>query len=172
MGPMTTVQLTYSEVGATLADDMPPGYHHVERRVRVGRGEGDFAALAEGVMRWEIQRGAGLTVRTAAERAAVGVVITCGARVGPVRVPVPCRVVAVLDEPGRKGFAYGTLPGHPERGEEAFWAELALDGEVWFVVRAFSRPGTWWSRLGAPFARLMQKQVTNRYLRAAERLVR
>ncbi|MGW0657881.1 DUF1990 family protein [Streptodolium elevatio] len=168
---MTAATLTYSEVGATLADEMPAGYHHVERRVRVGRGDADFAALAEGVMRWEIQRGAGLTVRAGADRAAVGVDITCGARVGPVRVPVPCRVVAVLDEPDRKGFAYGTLPGHPERGEEAFWAEKAADGEVWFVVRAFSRPGTWWSKLGAPFARLMQKQVTNRYMRAGQRLV-
>jgi hypothetical protein len=26
-----------------------------------------------------------------------------------------CRVVAVIDEPDRFGFAYGTLPDHPER---------------------------------------------------------
>ncbi|WP_436773333.1 DUF1990 family protein [Yinghuangia sp. YIM S09857] len=169
---MTAAVLTYSEVGGTLAEVMPVGYHHVERRVRVGRGERDFAVLADAILRWEVQRGAGLTVRAGAERAAVGVDITCGARVGPVRIPVPCRVVAVLDEPARKGFAYGTLPGHPERGEEAFWAELHADGEVWFVVRAFSRPGTWWSKLGAPFARFMQKQVTDRYLRAGERLMR
>ena len=31
---------------------------------------------------------------------------------GPVRAP--CRVVYVVDEPDRRGFAYGTLPGHPE----------------------------------------------------------
>jgi uncharacterized protein (UPF0548 family) len=38
------------------------------------------------------------------------------AHLGPIRVP--CRVVYVLDEPERRGFAYGTLPGHPESGEE------------------------------------------------------
>jgi uncharacterized protein (UPF0548 family) len=31
---------------------------------------------------------------------------------------VPCRVVYVVDEPRRAGFAYGTLPGHPEIGGE------------------------------------------------------
>jgi uncharacterized protein (UPF0548 family) len=29
----------------------------------------------------------------------------------------PVRVVYVVDEPTRRGFAYGTLPGHPESGE-------------------------------------------------------
>ena len=37
---------------------------------------------------------------------------------GPVRAP--CRVVYVVDEPDRRGFAYGTLPGHAESGEERF----------------------------------------------------
>ena len=32
----------------------------------------------------------------------------------------PCRVVYVIDEPDIRGFAYGTLPGHPESGEERF----------------------------------------------------
>jgi uncharacterized protein (UPF0548 family) len=32
----------------------------------------------------------------------------------------PCRVIYTITEPRRKGFAYGTLPGHPESGEEAF----------------------------------------------------
>ncbi|MCF2530070.1 DUF1990 family protein [Yinghuangia soli] len=167
---MATARLTYTEIGATLGSAMPPGYHHVERRVCVGSGERAFRALAEGIMRWEIQRGAGLEVRAAADRAAVDVDITCVTRVGPVRVPVPCRVVAVVDEAARAGFAYGTLPGHPERGEEAFLAEMGADGEVWFVVRAFSRPGPWWAKLGAPVAKMMQKRVTDQYVRAGQRL--
>lgn len=39
----------------------------------------------------------------------------------------PCQVVYVLDEPDRQGFAYGTLPGQPESGEEAFVIERADD---------------------------------------------
>lgn len=170
---MTHAPLTYPEVGSSLAPAMPSGYHHVVRRERVGSGGDAFRALAEGIMAWGIQRGAGLEVRVAVEQVAHGVDVTCVTRLGPVRVPVPCRVVAVVDEPTRVGFAYGTLPGHPERGEEAFLAEFdAASGEVWFTVRAFSRPGTWWSRLGAPVARLVQKQVTDRYMRAARTLAR
>ena len=33
-------------------------------------------------------------------------------------------------------------------------------------VRAFSRHGTWWSRLAAPVTSLVQRVITRRYLRA------
>ena len=57
---------------------------------------------------------------------------------GPVRAP--CRVVYVVDEPDRRGFAYGTLPGHAESGEELFLVRYdpATD-EVYAEVTAFSR---------------------------------
>jgi uncharacterized protein (UPF0548 family) len=41
-----------------------------------------------------------------------------------------------VDEPGRRGFAYGTLPGRPETGEEAFVVEKTND-DVYLVIRAF-----------------------------------
>ena len=80
--------------------------------------------------------------------------------------PVPARVVYVIDEPQRKGFAYGTLPGHPERGEEAFIVEYRNDDSVWLTIRAFSRPASWVIWAGYPFARLMQAIFTARYERA------
>jgi uncharacterized protein (UPF0548 family) len=80
--------------------------------------------------------------------------------------PIPARVVYVVDEPSRRGFAYGTLPGHPERGEEAFIVERLADDSVWLVIRAFSRPSGPLVWLGYPFARLMQDIYTARYERA------
>ncbi len=85
---------------------------------------------------------------------------------GPFTVSAPIRVVYVIEEPNRVGFAYGTLRGHPESGEEAFIVELRDDGSVWFVLRAFSRPSTWFYRLGSPVLRLAQRRFTARYLRA------
>jgi uncharacterized protein (UPF0548 family) len=38
--------------------------------------------------------------------------------------------------------------------------------EVYTEVVAFSRHGTWWSRLGAPVTSVIQRVVTDRYLRA------
>jgi hypothetical protein len=37
----------------------------------------------------------------------------------------------------RLGLAYGTLPGHPERGEESFVIELLDDGQVRVHIVAF-----------------------------------
>lgn len=79
---------------------------------------------------------------------------------------VPCRVIYVVDEPDRKGFAYGTLPGHPERGEEAFVVERTDDDSVWLTIRAFSRPANPLIWLGYPLVRLMQELYTRRYERS------
>lgn len=89
-----------------------------------------------------------------------------GIRVPPLWFRFPARVVYVVDEPARRGFAYGTLPGHAERGEEAFLVERGDDGSVSLVIRAFSRPASfgWW--LVAPALRIVQAVFTARYLRA------
>jgi uncharacterized protein (UPF0548 family) len=79
---------------------------------------------------------------------------------------VPARVVYVIDEPLRKGFAYGTLPGHPEIGEESFLVEYRDDDSVWLTIRAFSRPSSWIFWVGYPLVRLMQEIYTSRYERA------
>ncbi|MFF1876025.1 DUF1990 family protein, partial [Kitasatospora herbaricolor] len=85
---------------------------------------------------------------------------------GPIHVSAPMRVVYVIDEPNRAGFAYGTLHGHPESGEEAFIVEQRDDGSVWFVLRAFSRPANGFYRAVGPILRLVQRHYTAKYLRA------
>lgn len=83
----------------------------------------------------------------------------------------PCRIVGVLDEPDRWGFAYATLPGHPEQGEESFVVSIATEGMVKFTIAAFSRPGERITRLAGPVGRAMQKAGTNGYLKALQRFV-
>ncbi|WP_159425290.1 DUF1990 domain-containing protein [Streptomyces sp. TLI_053] len=80
------------------------------------------------------------------------------------RLVIPCRVVWTVDEPDRIGFAYGTLPGHPECGEEAFLVSMDAAGEVWFEVVAFARLAAWYARLGRPVAVLCQYLAIERYL--------
>jgi uncharacterized protein (UPF0548 family) len=154
--------LTYSEVGAT-AGPMPAGYHHVRESAVIGSGRARFDRAAADVMRWGMLRGAGLQVRPTTEVAEVGSEVIVG--LGPVRVP--CRVVYVIDEPDRRGFAYGTLPGHAETGEELFAVRYDPGtDQVYAEVAAFSRHGTWWSRLAGPVTSLLQRAVTRRYLQA------
>lgn len=84
----------------------------------------------------------------------------------PFGIRSPVRVVYVIDEPLRRGFAYGTLPGHPEDGEEAFVVEQAADGSVWLTVTAFSRPSSRFWRAVSPALRVAQELITRRYLRS------
>jgi uncharacterized protein (UPF0548 family) len=85
---------------------------------------------------------------------------------GPITLDCPVRVIYVIDDPACKGFAYGTLPGHPERGEEAFLVEQEEDGSVWLTIKAFRRPSgiAWW--LVSPILRIVQSRITTRYLRS------
>ncbi|RFA21809.1 DUF1990 family protein [Subtercola boreus] len=83
-----------------------------------------------------------------------------------VRFVAPVRVVSVTTDAHRVGFAYGTLPGHPQIGEESFMVEQHDDGSVWIVIRSFSRPSTWYYRLATPLVRWQQRTATKQYLRA------
>lgn len=154
--------LTYPEVGAT-AGRLPQGYHHLHASAVIGHGRPRFEEAAAEGMRWGMLRGAGLRVDATSDVAAVGSEVIVG--LGPIRVP--CRVVYVIDEPNRRGFAYGTLPGHAESGEELFAVSYDPSGDaVHAEVSAFSRHGRWWSRLGGPVTSLAQRAIFNRYLRA------
>ncbi|MFD2083155.1 Uncharacterized protein, UPF0548 family [Actinopolymorpha cephalotaxi] len=161
--------LTYPEVGAT-AGALPPGYRHVARSVRVGQGQSCFDRCADALLGWEVHRRAGLGVFADRPTAGPGGVVAVVIGVGRWGVVAPCRVVHLVDEPDRRGFAYGTLPGHPERGEESFVVSRETDGTVTFTVTAFSRPGNLLARLGGPLARRIQDLYIGRYLRAAAAL--
>lgn len=161
---------TYAEAGRTRDDNLPAGYRHVRRRVVVGHGEGSFAQLRDGMRDWQIHRLAGLPVRGGGEPA-VGTEFSAGLGIGRVRLWVPCRVVWIRDVANSYGYGFGTTPGHPARGEEAFEATLAPDGSITFAVRAFSRPATWYARLGGPVTNWFQDHVTDRYVASARKLV-
>jgi uncharacterized protein (UPF0548 family) len=153
---------TYTDIGAT-GGPLPDGYHHVNESARIGTGRGRFEQAAARVMRWGMLRGAGARVTPSTEVARVGSVVVVG--LGPVRAP--CRVVYVIDEENRRGFAYGTLPGHPESGEELFSVRYEpADDAVYADVVAFSRHATWWSRAAGPVTSLLQRVMTTRYLAA------
>ena len=160
-------RLSYPEVGASLGE-LPSGYRCFDRTRVIGRGEGDFRRAGQLLMTWQVHRRAGLEV-VAAARVEEGEDVALTIPLGPVRLRAACRVVATVDEPRRLGFAYGTLAGHPERGEQLFVVEWLPDDAVQLRVRAFSRPARWWSRLGGPVTRRTQDRYVDRYLDALRR---
>jgi uncharacterized protein (UPF0548 family) len=159
---LTELPLTYPEVGAT-AGPLPAGYKHIARSAQIGMGQSRFEQAADAVMRWGMQHGSGLRVQASSDVIAVGTVVIV--KIGFLKAP--CRVVYVVDEPHVRGFAYGTLPGHPESGEERFVVRHdPATSAVFAEVTAFSRPATWWSKAGGPVTSLAQRVMNKRYLRA------
>jgi uncharacterized protein (UPF0548 family) len=164
-------ELTYREVGASLGDRLPEGYHHTRSAVEIGEGERAFASGCDALRAWAGH--AYLNILVSPERAPLqaGNVVVAEIPMGPVTVLAPCRIVSSVTEPNRFGFAYGTLPGHPERGEESFVVRWDADDVVRFEVAAFSRPSTLLVKLGGPIPRWIQRRATRGYLEGVRRFV-
>lgn len=157
--------LTYGPVGVTESGETPPGYHR-DRWTRVlGGDDRVFDLAAEAIRVWQVQRGAGLVVLAASPQQ-VGDIVAMSAPLPVGWIDAACRVVRLVDQPDRAGFAYGTLADHPERGEESFTVERDDDGTVTFEIIAVSRPRHPLARLAPPVARILQRRAVDRYLDA------
>ncbi len=156
--------LTYGPVGASTAGLVGPGFHSVTTSSRVGTGRERFEQAVARLLGWRMHREAGISVRASSPVVADGVVAVLGFGVGRLRISAPVRVVAMIDEPDRQGFAYGTLPGHPVSGEEQFLLTHQADDSVVLEISAVSRAGTPLARLGGPVTRAVQARITDRYL--------
>jgi uncharacterized protein (UPF0548 family) len=161
---LRVARLSYSEVGRT-AGGLPDGYHHTRRAAPLGSDPQAFADEATALMSWQLHLRAGINV-SASGPATAGADVLLHARLGLLRLAAPCRVVYVVDRPGRCGYAYGTLAGHQESGEEAFTISQDDDDAVSLTIIAFSRPATWLARVAGPIGHAVQQQLTGRYLRA------
>jgi uncharacterized protein (UPF0548 family) len=162
-------RFSYAEVGATRDDVLPRGYNHLRYRTRIGDASA-MAAAAEAVLTFAPQRAAGVRIEAEGPRAVEGMAVTSLLGLGPLRIAAPCLVVWVEDAPQRAGFAYGTVDGHPECGEESFVVAVAGDA-VWFEMTAFSRPALWYTRLGGPVAVGFQHAYARVLSRALRRIV-
>ncbi|WP_314173657.1 DUF1990 family protein [Streptomyces winkii] len=167
-------QFNYPGVGATShgPEVWPAGFRRLRVSSRVGDGDEDFAVAADAVMTWRLHRAAGVRFVTDARRAAPEAVVVVGLGIGRLRSRAPCRVVWTLDRPRRTGWAYGTLPGHPVRGEEAFVVVQDEDGSVRLEVLAFSRPAAWFTVAAGPVLPVFQRWYARRCGRVLRRLVR
>ncbi len=158
---------TYLGVGQTRAES-PPGFRSFTRSASLPVGA-DFDAAAHAVLAWQVQSRAGLDVAASTLTIEPDAVAVMRFGSGPLALRIPCRVVYVINEPNRQGFAYGTLPGHPESGEEAFILHREPGDRIHFVITAFSRPATRLAKIGGPVSRWIQHSMTSRYLHTLDR---
>jgi uncharacterized protein (UPF0548 family) len=157
-------EFSYEDVGGTLTREIPAGYHGFTRTRRLGV---PFAEAADRLMSWRVHERAGVRVEASSQRVRPDDVVLMRLGAGRVSIIAPCRVLHVIESPDTVGFAYGTLPGHPESGEELFMLERGLKCTT-FTIRAFSRPGNSLTRFAGSFGRGLQHLMTSRYLIAAD----
>lgn len=168
---LQSAEPTYSDIGATLAGKRPEGFHHDRYEAVIGEGPEAFRRAVTGLKTWKAHRLPGMRVfpEDREIRSGATVVVTLGTPIAS--IAIPCRVVGVVDGQTRWGFAYGTLPGHPEQGEESFAVSMDPDGAVHFEIEAFSRPADPLVRLSGPIGRGVQRGGTGAYLGALKRYV-
>jgi uncharacterized protein (UPF0548 family) len=166
-----TADVTYhpSAVGATARGERPSGYRWDSWEADLGADEGDrFQRCGRAVLGWRAQKGAGIRVvpdlpAVVGSTHAIVVPLPVG------NVIATARVVHVVDDADAIGFAYGTLPAHPEEGEEIFVVHRR-DGRVTFEVSAFSKVRDPLARLGAPVTRWLQLRTNKTYLAEIQRI--
>jgi uncharacterized protein (UPF0548 family) len=167
---------SYPEVGASRNNGMPPGYPINYYRYRLGQGAAVFERATAALRQWkmyglpwtqlcwpEVPLGADETVAVLV-------------RHWPIWSLNACRIIYThddADETGRRfGFAFGTLPGHVESGEERFSVEWQRrDDTVWYELFAFARPRHPLARIGFPVVGLVQRHFARESAKAMRAVV-
>lgn len=144
------------------ASQIPHGYVVDHHRVVLGEGQQAFNAAVDALKRWRQFQLGWVEAWPSDTAIREGEVVAVVAHVFGVWCVNACRIVRTIDEAQlvrRFGFAYGTLPGHVESGEEQFLVELdPAMGQVSYDILAFSKPRHVLAKLGYPIVRRLQKR--------------
>ena len=157
LAEQAALPLSYPDVGASRGGEAPRGYVLDHNQQRLGRGGEVFASACRQLRAWRMLP-AWLAAEPAPVAIAEGQVLAMLVHALGVWWINPARIVYLIEEPRRFGFAYGTLPGHAESGEERFLVEHAADDTVTYDIRAFSRPRLWAARAAYPVTRALQRR--------------
>jgi uncharacterized protein (UPF0548 family) len=150
------LDITYTPLSGTALPTKIDGYDNDYQRVKVGNGQMDFERAKQNIRDWRMFPSQWTKILPEQASIVVGEIVAMYARFGGLWWRNSCRIIYVIDESTRFGFAYGTLPGHVECGEELFLVEIDTAGDVWYTIKAFSKPRFWMARIGYPIMRLLQ----------------
>jgi uncharacterized protein (UPF0548 family) len=149
---------SYAAVGSTRIGP-PAGYAVDHNRVRLGYGADVFHRSMELLQCWRMFRLGWVELFQSDSPIEANVTVAVLIRHFGFWSLNACRIVYVIKEERRFGFAYGTLRDHAEQGEERFSIDWSADDDsVWYDILAFSRPRQWQARIAKPVTRMLQKK--------------
>ena len=172
LGAQRDAPFSYDEVGASREDaKAPTGYAVDHNRARLGEGRETFDRAVTALYAWKMFDIGWARLVPAGAPVEVGTAVAVLARHYGFHSVNPCRISYTIEQDEgdlvRRGFAYGTLPGHGERGEERFSVEWRReDDSVFYDLYAFSRPNQLLAKLGYPLARHLQRRFAKDSLQA------
>ncbi|HKO63434.1 MAG TPA: DUF1990 domain-containing protein [Pyrinomonadaceae bacterium] len=169
-----SLAFTYAQVGATLTKP-PLGYRVDHNRIQLGTGKETYLCAIEALKRWKQFDLGWVRIANSEVVLQQDAVVAVEVKACGLWSLNAARVVYLVDDSrdtnARFGFAYGTLPGHAEEGEERFIVEWLADDSVWYDIFAFSRPRHPLARLTRPIVRSLQKRFAKDSLAAMKRAV-
>lgn len=155
------MQFSYPEVGASRDAVPPSGYPINHKRTELGTGPETFRSAVEALHNWSMYEMDWTRLCWPDTPIKEGSVVGVLARHYGFWSLNACRIIYTLDDHNgvmRKGFAFGTLPGHSEQGEERFTVEWDHNSDrVIFELFAFAKPKHLIARIGYPISRRLQK---------------
>jgi uncharacterized protein (UPF0548 family) len=157
---------SYPEEGATRDGGRPAGYAVDRNRIQLGTGGEVFERAKKAVRDWRMFSLEWVKLCWPFKKIQPGVMVAVVAQHFGFWSVHAARIVYVIDEPRRFGFAYGTLGDHAEKGEERFLVEWREDDSVWYEISSFSRPNHWLVWLAYPITRSLQARFARESLRA------
>ncbi|MEQ8836331.1 MAG: DUF1990 domain-containing protein, partial [Lacipirellulaceae bacterium] len=152
-------------------DKQPPeGFVLDDNRVFLGSGEQAFQHACDALRRWEMYPQGWIKLVPHRPILQAGAVVMIVAKAHGVYWKSACRVVETFDQQYPAplsatghclqsfGFVYATLPGHVECGQERFLIVRDAKDQVWYEIRAFSKPQHWLAKIAYPLVRRLQKR--------------
>ncbi|WP_375387867.1 DUF1990 family protein [uncultured Amnibacterium sp.] len=181
--------LNYAAINATTSVEVvafPPfGFASAQYRHRIGSGARRFDVAGRALMTWGGLRAAGYGVVDVRAEPEADWPLGAGPRflddgtpwitpgmtalltsTDPAMPAGPVKVVSTVEEPGRIGFVWGSMPGHVEIAERYLVVEHDDEDGVWVTLRTIWDSPV--SRLGrlARAAAVRQRRIDERIVRA------
>ena len=154
----SSLTLTYPEVGTTATGEKFAHYDNDDNYIILGKGAKVWEKAKVALRNWQQFPLPWTKIYPNTRELKEGEVVVVMFRLMGIWWRNSAKIVYTFNESNRFGFAYGTLPGHIEMGEEVFWIERNKEEVVSYHIKAFSTPRFWLAKIAYPIARMYQRK--------------
>jgi len=134
------------------------GFDYDTIRVKLGSGKKVFDIGKQAIRNWIMFPKKWTKLYPSSPTIAIGETVAVSAKYMGLWWVNVARIAYVIDDMEVYGFAYGTLPGHHEKGEELFRIRMDENETVYFEIIAISKPNTLIAKLSFSLIRSLQKK--------------